>query len=150
MPTHAVDLALGFFFVLIVPARRLLRRRQWQLNLPQLAITGAFIGFLTGLVLSTGPLSVPAFTAYGLLKGPFLATEAASALLLYLTKVLTFSGLGALPLELAGKGLIVGGALSAGTFIGKAFVLRIPTQTFQVVLDCLMLMSGFALLTAAW
>lgn len=96
MPVRAVDLALGVFFVCAVPARHYLKRRQWRLALWQLGMAGAFIGFLTGVVLSTGPLSVPAFAAYGLVKGAFLATEAASALALYVSKVLTFSELGAL------------------------------------------------------
>ncbi|MGJ7510723.1 sulfite exporter TauE/SafE family protein [Variovorax sp. GT1P44] len=149
MPAHAVDVALGVFFVLIVPVRHILQRRQWRLNLWQLAVVGAGVGFLTGVVLSTGPLSVPAFSAYGLVKGAFLATEAASALLLYASKVLTFSTLGALPLDLALKGLIVGGALTAGTFIGKAFVLRLPAVVFQRLLDTMLLLSGLALLAAA-
>ena len=40
--------------------------------------------------LSTGPLSVPAFTSYGLVKAAFLSTEAASSLALYVSKVVTF------------------------------------------------------------
>ena len=44
------------------------------------------IGFLTGVVVSTGPLSVPAFAAYGLVKGAFIATEAAGSLALYISK----------------------------------------------------------------
>ena len=42
-------------------------------------IRNLFIIAGAGLVLSTGPLSVPAFTAYGLVKGAFLSTEAASS-----------------------------------------------------------------------
>ncbi len=149
MPAHAVDIALGLFFLLMVPARRFLQRRQWRLNLWQLAVCGAAIGFLTGLVLSTGPLSVPAFSAYGLVKGAFLATEAASSLVLYVAKILTFSQLGALPPDVIFKGLIVGGAITAGTFIGKAFVLRLPVAVFQRLLDGLLIVSGLALLAAA-
>lgn len=149
MPAHTVDVALGLFFLLMVPARHLLQRCQWQLKLWQLAIVGAFIGFLTGVVLSTGPLSVPVFSAYGLVKGAFIATEAASALMLYGAKVLTFSGLGALPWNIVFEGLIVGGALMAGTFIGKAFVLRLPAASFQRLLDVLLIVSGLALLGAA-
>lgn len=150
MPPHAVDVALGLFFVLVVPARHFLQRRQWKLGLWQLALIGAAVGFLTGVVLSTGPLSVPAFSAYGLINGAFLATEAASSLLLYLSKVVTFSELGALPLALVLKGLIVGGALTAGTFVGKAFVLRMPARVFQRLLDALLLVSGVAMLAAAF
>ncbi len=150
MPAHAVDIALGLFFILMVPTRHWLRRRQWHLRLWQLALAGAVIGFLTGVVLSTGPLSVPAFSAYGLVKGAFLATEAASSLILYVSKVLMFSELGALPLELAFKGLIVGASLTAGAFIGKAFVLRLPAALFERLLDALLLLSGLAMLAAAW
>ena len=150
MPAHAVDIALGLFFVLMVPLRHLLLRRQWRLRLWQMAIAGACIGFLTGLVLSTGPLSVPAFAAYGLVKGAFIATEAASALLLYVAKSLTFSQLGGLPADVLVQGLIVGASLMAGTFLGKGFVLRLPAQMFQRLLDALLLASGLALLAAAW
>lgn len=150
LPAHAVDIALGLFFVLMVPLRHWLQRRQWRLRLWQLAIAGAVIGYLTGLVLSTGPLSVPAFAAYGLVKGPFIGTEAASALLLYVAKSLAFAQLGGLPWEVLVQGLIVGGALMAGTFAGKAFVLRLPETLFQRLLDALLLLSGLALLAAAW
>ncbi|KQP37410.1 sulfite exporter TauE/SafE family protein [Pseudorhodoferax sp. Leaf274] len=150
MPAQAVDIALGLFFVLVVPLRHWLQRRQWRLQLWQLAVAGAAIGYLTGVVLSTGPLSVPAFSAYGLVKGAFIGTEAASALLLYVAKSLAFAQLGGLPWEVLSRGLIVGAALMAGTFAGKAFVLRLPAGLFQRLLDALLLVSGLALLAAAW
>lgn len=150
MPTAAVDVALGLFFVCMVPMRRYLQRRRWRLDLWQLALAGAAVGFLTGVVLSTGPLSVPAFAAYGLVKGAFLGTEAASALALYLSKVLTFSEVGALSWSLAVQGLIVGAALTIGTFAGKAYVLRLPAGLFQRLLDGLMLLSGGSMLLAAF
>jgi uncharacterized membrane protein YfcA len=149
MPPHAVDIALGLFFILMVPVRHALMRRRWTLRLWQLAVAGAAIGFLTGIVLSTGPLSVPAFTSYGLVRGAFLATEAASSLALYGSKVLTFSQLGALPPDLFAKGLLVGAALMGGTFAGKAFVLRLPVAAFQRLLDALLLVSGLSMLAAA-
>lgn len=150
MPAHAVDVALGLFFLAMVPMRHWLARRQWRLKRWQLACVGAVVGFLTGLVLSTGPLSVPAFAAYGLVKGAFIATEAASALAVYVSKVITFSGLGALPLDVTAKGLIVGGALTLGTFFGKALLQRMPVAVFRYVLDALLLLSGVSLLAAAW
>ena len=66
------------------------------------------IGYLTGIVVSTGPLSVPLFLFYGLSKGAFLATEAASSLGLYLTESITFERFGALTSDVAIKGLIAG------------------------------------------
>ena len=134
----------------MIPARRWLVARDYKIKLWQLSIIGGMIGFLTGLVLSTGPLSVPAFTAYGLVKGAFLSTEAASSLMLYVAKVITFREFGAMPLDIFIKGLLVGASLMAGTFIGKAVVLKMSNQAFQHLLDALLLCSGISLLWAAF
>ena len=149
LPANIVETVLGIFFLTMIPARHLLMRLQWQARLWHLAIAGAVIGFLTGIVLSTGPLSVPVFLAYGLLKGAFLATEAASSLFIYLGKVLTFREFGALPADVLLQGLVVGLSLMAGTFAGKALVLRMSAAAHGHVLDGLLLISGMALLAAA-
>jgi uncharacterized membrane protein YfcA len=149
LPAHIVELSLGIFFLAMIPVRRLLTRLQWKARLWHLALAGAAIGFLTGIVLSTGPLSVPVFLAYGLLKGAFLATEAASSLFIYLGKVVTFREFGALPLDVLLQGLIVGASLMAGTFAGKALVLRMSAVAHGRVLDGLLLCSGLALLGSA-
>ncbi len=150
LPAHLVEVALGLFFIAMVPVRHWLDRRKITLRLWQLAIAAAFIGFLTGLVLSTGPLSVPAFLFYGLTKGAFLATEAASSLGLYVAKVVTFREFGALPLAVFMQGLLVGASLMAGTFAGKAVVLRMSPNLFRHMLDVLMLVAGVALLWTAY
>jgi uncharacterized membrane protein YfcA len=150
LPTHVVDVALGTFFVLMVPARRWLHARDYRLRLWHLALAGGGIGFLTGIVMSTGPLSVPAFTSYGLVKGAFLSTEAASSLAIYVTKAITFRSSDALPLSSILQGLIVGGSVMAGSFAGRAVVLRMSTSAFQHLLDGLMLCSGLAMLWGAF
>jgi uncharacterized membrane protein YfcA len=149
LPSRWVDVALGVFFLLMIPGRRWLRARHFRIRLWQLAIVGAVIGFLTGVVISTGPLSVPAFTAYGLLKGAFISTEAAASLALMISKVATFRQLGALPLPSIIQGLIIGSSVMAGAFVGKAVVQRMSTDAFQHVLDALLLCSGLSMLWAA-
>ncbi|MBB6245061.1 sulfite exporter TauE/SafE family protein [Rhodanobacter sp. A1T4] len=150
LPAHVIEGALGVFFLAMVPARYQLARMDVRIRLWQLAVAGAFIGFLTGLVLSTGPLSVPAFTAYGLLKGPFLATEAASSLALYSSKVFAFRELGALPESVVLKGLIVGSSLMVGAIAGKAIVLRMSPSHFHLILDGVMIASGLSMLWGAF
>jgi uncharacterized membrane protein YfcA len=149
LPAQVIEIALAVFFLCMIPARRWLARIEWRVGLGQLAVAGALIGFLTGIVLSTGPLSVPVFLSYGLLKGAFLATEAASSLLIYVSKVLTFHEFGALPGALLLQGLFVGSSLMLGTFAGKALVLRMSSRTFDHLLDGLLLCSGLALLWTA-
>jgi uncharacterized membrane protein YfcA len=115
-----------------------------------LALSGAVIGFITGIVVSTGPLSVPAFLAFGLSTGAFLSTEAMSSLVIYLAKVSTFRAFGALPLDVILQGLIAGSTLMVGAFAGKAVVLRMSTAMFEHALDAMLLVAGLALLWAAF
>jgi uncharacterized protein len=103
LPSRAVDISIGLFLIAMVPVRHWLARHELKLSLWHLAIGGAVIGYLTGIVVSTGPLSVPLFLFYGLTKGAFLATEAASSLGLYLSKSVTFQQFGALTPDVASK-----------------------------------------------
>jgi hypothetical protein len=149
LPTRSVDLTLGVFFLLMIPAGRWLNAHNYRLNLWHLGIAGAAIGFLTGIVASTGPLSVPAFASYGLVKGAFLATEAAGSLSVFLSKVVTFRELGALSLDVIVKGRIIGWSLMAGAFIAKSVVLRLSPEFFRRLLDGILLCSGLTMLWAA-
>jgi uncharacterized membrane protein YfcA len=146
LPARAVDIAIGLFLIAMVPARHWLAKREIIINLWHLALGGAIIGFLTGIVVSTGPLSVPLFLFYGLTKGAFLATEAASSLGLYVSKSVTFERFGALTPEVALKGLIAGSSLMFGAFIAKRFVLKLDPDVFRLVMDGIMLLAGLSML----
>src|SRR5215475_3612580 len=146
LPSYAVDLAIGVFLIAMVPARHYLARHQLKANLWHLAIGGAVIGYLTGIVVSTGPLSVPLFLFYGLTKGAFLATEAASSLGLYVSKSVTFERFGALTPDVAIKGLVAGSSLMVGAFIAKRFVLKLEPDVFRLVMDVIMLAAGASVL----
>jgi uncharacterized protein len=146
LPSRAVDVAIGLFLIAMVPVRHWLARHDLKFSLWQLAIGGAVIGYLTGIVVSTGPLSVPLFLFYGLTKGAFLATEAASSLGLYLSKSVTFERFGALTGDIALKGLIAGASLMSGAFIAKPFVLRLGADVFRLVMDGIMLVAGLFML----
>jgi len=146
LPSHAVDVAIGLFLIAMVPARHWLARHRLKVSLAHLALGGAVIGYLTGIVVSTGPLSVPLFLFYGLTKGAFLATEAASSLGLYLSKSATFQHFGALTPDVALQGLIAGSSLMFGAFIAKRFVLRLEPEAFRLVMDAIMLGAGLSML----
>lgn len=149
LPTRSVEAVLGLFFIAMIPARRWMARREWRLRLWHLAVFGAGIGLLTGLVATTGPINAPFFLAYGLVKGAYLGTEALGSLAMYLAKAVTFRSLGALPLETLGKGLVVGSSLVAGAFIAKRFVRRIDAERFRLLMDALLLMAGLTMLWTA-
>ena len=150
IPPSVAETALGVFFLALIPARRWLARREFRISLVHLLLLGAPLGVLTGVVVSTGPLTVPLFTFYGLERGAFLGTEAASSLGMYAAKVATFQALGVLPLDVLLQGLVVGATLMAGSFVGRVVVLRLSSAAYRSLIDTLMAVSGVSLLWAAF
>jgi uncharacterized membrane protein YfcA len=149
LPSHAVDISIGLFLIAMVPARHWLARHEYKLSLWHVALGGVVIGYLTGIVVSTGPLSVPLFLFYGLSKGAFLATEAASSLGLYVSKSVTFQRFGALTPDVAIQGLIAGSSLMAGAFIAKPLLVKLNADLFRLVMDGIMLLAGASMLVNA-
>ncbi|MFY9317035.1 MAG: sulfite exporter TauE/SafE family protein [Burkholderiales bacterium] len=149
LPARLIEIALGVFFIAMIFIRRWMAARELRLRPAHLAAIGVPVGYLTGVVVSTGPLTAPIFLAAGLVKGGFVGTEAAATLMVYLAKTAVFRGMGALPLEIIVKGLITGSALTAGAFIAKRFVLKMEPERFRLVMEALMLASGLTLLATA-
>lgn len=150
LPATIVEGVLGVFFVAMIPARRWMLRQDWRLSRAQLAGVGAVIGFLTGIVVSTGPLSTPFFLMHGLVKGAFLATEAMSSIGVYVAKAAAFRSFGALPMEVFVQGLIVGSTLLAGAFLAKRYVRQLDPQRFRYLMDAVMLGAGLIMVAAAF
>ena len=150
LPPRAVDAAIGVFLLTMIPVRYWLAANLIRLRLPHMAMAGAGLGYLTGIVASTGAASVPVFLGYGLTKGAFIGTEAAASLAIYATKTVTFQGMGALPVDYVLKGLTVGASLMGGSFIAKPFVLRLAPEAFRYIMDVLLLASGASLVWGAF
>lgn len=149
LPQHVVEVALGLFFISMIPARRWMSSHAMKLSLVHMAMIGGPVGFLTGILVSTGPITVPIFMSHGLERGAFLGTEAAASMVVYVAKVGTFQELDALQVSHVLKGLLVGATLMAGSFLARSIVLRIPPARFRALIDGLMLFSGLSLLFAA-
>jgi uncharacterized membrane protein YfcA len=149
IPPGSAEFALGIFFLSLIPARRWLARRSLSLSKWHLVLLGGPLGLLTGLVVSTGPLTVPLFTFHGLERGAFLGTEAAGSIGVYVAKVATFRAMGALPPQVLLQGLGIGLTLMAGSFLGRMIVLALSPGAYRTLLDALMLCSGLSLLWVA-
>lgn len=150
VPQGLVETVLGAFFLALVAVRHWLAHRAFTITRGHLVLLGGPLGLLTGLVVSTGPLTVPLFTFHGLQRGAFLGTEAAASLGMYGAKVATFQALGALPPEVLLQGAGVGATLMAGSFVGRFVVLKLSPAAHRWLIDGLMAVSGLALLGAAW
>lgn len=146
MPERWLNIGMGMFFILMIPVIHLIRKHQIKMKTSQVIIAGAVIGYLTGVVFSTGPLTIPIFSAYGLTLGPLLATEAAASFVIYLTKALTFSQLGAVNSFIFISGVLVGCGLTVGNYLGKKLVLKLTPKLFQWLLDAMLIFAGSSLL----
>ena len=150
LPPGVVEASLGLFFICMIPLRRWMAQQRWVLNLWHMTAVGAVIGYLTGIVVSTGPINAPFFLAHGLVKGAYLGTEAMGSLAVYGAKALTFRAFDALPVATLMLGLTIGASLMAGAFIAKRLVLRLDATHFQLLMEGLLLVAGATMLWAAF
>lgn len=146
---HAIELGLGVFLLAVVPVRHWLRRANLKLQRWHLALVGAGIGFLTGIVASTGPINAPFFLAYGLSKGAYLSTEALGSVAVGLGKTGTFTFYGAMTLENFLRGIGVGSGLMVGSIAGKRIVMRMDASQFETVMDAVILVAGVLMIATA-
>ena len=148
IPANISNLCIGLFFIALIPLRHLAKRKGFTLNQVHLLIAGAVLGYLTGMVFSTGPLLLPVFSGFGLTKGALLATEAAASFALYASKSIAFGALGVLKQEIIFAGALVGLSLMLGNYLGKLFVLKISERMFNVLLDAMLFLAGISMLWA--
>jgi len=145
-----IELILGSFLLLMIPVRRWLRRMEWKPHLGHMALVGAVIGYLTGIVASTGAINTPFFLAYGLVKGAYIGTEAASSLAVFLAKGAAFHTLGVIDSRAIVQGLLIGVFVLIGSTLSKRLVLHLPEHRFLQLMEAVMLVSGLAILWMAW
>ncbi|WP_353432330.1 sulfite exporter TauE/SafE family protein [Polynucleobacter sp. MWH-UH23A] len=141
-----VEITLGFFLIALIPVRRWMRKKNFYLELWQMGLVGAAIGYLTGIVATTGAINTPFFLAYGLSKGAFLGTEAASTLSILFTKGITFHQLGFLNITAIVQGLFIGVFVLVGAIFSKKIVLALPEEKFLMLMELVMFVSGASIL----
>jgi uncharacterized protein len=143
-----VEAVLGIVIILMIPGRRWLAARNWNLKAWHLAFPGIGIGYLSGLMVSTGPINTPFFLSHGLVKGPFIGTEAVASLLVFASKAVVLRNFELLPSDAIIKGVLVGIALNVGAFISKRIVEKIKVDQFKLLMDAVLLFAGLSMLAA--
>ena len=150
IPPRLADGVLGVFFILMIPVRRWLVGSGLRIGVWHLAVVGAVIGYITGIVVSTGPINTPFFLAYGLTKGAFIGTEALGSLGMYVSKAVAFRSLGVLPNDIIVQALIIGSSLMVGSYFSKRLLLRMSAQRFHLLMEAVLLLAGLTMLAAAF
>jgi uncharacterized membrane protein YfcA len=116
-----------------------------RVRLAHLPLLGGVFGFLSVLVVTTGPITAPFFLAYGLRRGSFIATEAVCALGMNVTRSIAFARYALLGWDTVVLGLLLGGTMIAGAWAGRRLLDRMSDRIFLSILEALTLVAGLHL-----
>jgi uncharacterized membrane protein YfcA len=143
-PLPALTRLISVFLLVMVAWRRWKPYAARQDDTAFTAV-GAVSGSGSALVSSVGPMVAPFFLARGLLKGAYIGTEAASAVVMHLTKLVVFGAAAVLTASNAVIGLALAPASTAGAWTGKKIVDRLPAHVFVIVVEIGLVTSGLLL-----
>ncbi|MFJ8630963.1 sulfite exporter TauE/SafE family protein [Streptomyces sp. NPDC093568] len=144
-PLPALTRVIGVFLLVMVVWRRW-RPKAARLDDAAFAAVGAASGFGSALVGSVGPMVAPFFLARGLVRGAYIGTEAAAAVVMHLVKLVVFGAAAVLTATSALIGLALAPASTAGAWAGKKIVDRLPVPVFVVLIEVGLVASGILLL----
>ncbi|MFK7793055.1 MAG: TSUP family transporter [Devosiaceae bacterium] len=133
---------LGTVVLISIPYRHWAARKQIKTRKGALVAAGFLHGSLTGVSIGPGMLLVPLMFGYGLTKEAFVATFAAIALTVNITRVSSFGLIGQLPWDFLVLGLLTGLLTIPGNFIGRMSLRRMDTARHSVWVDVLTLIAG--------
>ncbi|HEY3168878.1 MAG TPA: sulfite exporter TauE/SafE family protein [Candidatus Binatia bacterium] len=141
-PLSFLTRLLGIFLIAVVVYRHVGKTGTLRLPLRSFVVLGALFSFLSALLGSVGPIMIPFFLAYGLVKGALIGTEALATVVMHVTKLVAY-GSSAI---LTGRGFVVGLALGSimilGSFVGKRILDRLPERLFIWLIELTLLIAG--------
>ena len=145
-PLGFLNRLLGVFLLLVVAWRRLRPGPPARPPLRGFTLIGGGFGFLSALLGSVGPLMAPFFLAYGLTKGAYIGTEAASTVVMHVFKLIAYGGTAVLTPKGALVGLALGPVMVFGSFVGKRVLDRLPEHVFVLIIEAVLVIAGLGFL----
>lgn len=139
---------VGAFLILVVVYRHVRRPGGRRVRAWWFAPIGAVGNFLSALVGSVGPLMAPFFLAFGLVKGAYIGTEALTAVVMHATKLGAYGGTSVLNGTNVGRGLLIGGVLVLGSYLGKRIVDEVSERAFALLVELALVVGGLYLLAS--
>lgn len=142
MPADWLGRFAGVFLIASVPLRRLLATDLFRMRLRHFPILGAFIGLLSALVVTTGPLNTPFFLAYGLRRGAYIGTESVCGMAMHLARGAALARYALLTGETVAVGAILGGTMFAGAWLSRRLLERMSERAFLAVIEVMLVVMG--------
>src|SRR5436309_1064035 len=130
VPAEWFGRIVGMFLIAAVPLRRLLATDLFRMRLRYFPLLGAFIGLLSALVVTTGPLNTPFFLAYGLRRGAYIGTEAVCAMAMHLARGAALARYALLTWDTVVVGTVLGGTMFAGAWLRRRLLDHMSDRVF--------------------
>lgn len=144
-PVPTLTRLVGAFLLAAVGWLRLAPRMP-RFGRPAIVGVGAASGFGSALVGSVGPLVAPFFLAQGLVRGAYIGTEAATAVVMHVVKLVVYGAVAVLTPAGLVYGMLLAPASVAGSWVGRHVVDRMPVEVFRVVVEAGLVAAGVLLL----
>lgn len=140
-----IQVLLGGILMASIPLRRWMAERQITPGTVQVVAVSGLYGFLSSIIVGAGMLVLPILMGFGLTGTALLATDAAIAVLLNAGKVVFFSSLDALSLQLFGLALVMGLSTIPGTWVGVWLVRKTSVRVHTLFIEGLIVLGGSSL-----
>ncbi len=133
---------IGLFLLLAVPLRRLLTSGRFVTRLSHFPVIGAVFGFVSSMVVTTGPVVTPFFLSYGLRRGAYIGTESLCAFAMHLARGAAFARYALLTRETIAIGVLLGSIMFAGSWAARRTLDRMSDRAFLVLIEVLLVVMG--------
>ena len=141
-PLKFLTRLLGIFLIAVVIYRHSGISSARRLPLRAFPLIGAVFSFLSALLGSVGPIMIPFFLAYGLVKGALIGTEALATVVMHVTKLVAYGSTSVLTTAGLQLGLAIGAIMILGSFVGKILLDRLPEQLFLFLVEATLIVAG--------
>src|SRR6266705_1220379 len=145
-PLSFLTRLLGLFLIAVVVHRHVGKTSALRVPLRGFAILGAAFSFLSALLGSVGPIMIPFFLAYGLVKGALIGTEALATVVMHVTKLVAYGSTAILTSHSVTVGLGLGLIMIVGSLIRKKILDRLPERIFIFLIEVTLLIAGLRFL----
>lgn len=137
MMTRILCILLTIFAILDLSERFRLPRSRWTM-----LAGGGVSGIINGLLCLSGPISSAVFLTLGLSPVAYIASEAASAVVMHIIQMIMYGEFGLMGKMVILDGLYLGVAIVIGNFIAMKFIRDIRRKIYRRIVAAVMIVCS--------
>ncbi|MCH7411224.1 sulfite exporter TauE/SafE family protein [Belliella sp. DSM 111904] len=145
-----LQILIGLLLVSTVVQFRKPSKPKFKIKAWHFAPMGLVVAFLSGLIGGVGPLMNSAYLNYGISKESLLGTRSANAIILHITKIISYAYFGYVTGEVLKYGILIGVTSMVAVYIGKIILSKMSDLFFRQIVVASMVLSGILMLWKNW